>query len=389
MNEKLWTRNYILLAAGNLFMTIGFYFLMPTLPVYVIDVLGAQKHDVGYILAAYTISALIIRPFTGYAIDAIGRKWIYLISFLIFALMLSVYPFMLTFAALFALRFFHGFTWGITTTTGSTTVVDIIPSTKRGRGIGYYGMSFTISMALGPVIAITILHRFGFRPMFYSASCFALFGLLLASFVKYPSMPRPAKKQHFSWKNFIEKSSLPMALTHILFGITYGGVISYITLFDKEHQFNASGPFFLIIAGGIFLSRLFAGRIFDRSGPYRLMITGFVVTILGFLVLSLLHNTGCFLLSAFLIGMGSGILMPSVQTMVNNVVGIERRGAANATITTAFDLGIGMGSLFLGFLSELIGLAGMYLSCTLVLAAALIFFITYVHDYYVQHLYQG
>ena len=119
------------------------------------------------------------------------------------------------------------------------------------------------------------------------------------------------------------------------------------------------------------------------------MITGFIVTILGFLVLSLLHHTGFFLLSAFLIGMGSGILMPSLQTMVNNVVGMERRGAANATITTAFDLGIGMGSLSLGFLSELIGLAGMYLSCTIVLAAALIYFVTHVHDYYVRHLYRG
>jgi predicted MFS family arabinose efflux permease len=91
-----------------------------------------------------------------------------------------------------------------------------------------------------------------------------------------------------------------------------------------------------------------------------------------------------FLLSAFLIGIGSGILMPAFQTMVNNIVTFERRGAANATISTAFDLGIGMGALALGLLSEWIGLANMYLSCTILLAAGLVFYLLFVHQFYLE-----
>jgi MFS family permease len=377
-NDKLWTRDYILMAVGNLFMTVGFYFLLPTLPVYVVDVLGAHKHDVGYVLAAYTISALIIRPFTGIAVDIYGRRWIYLVSFAAFTLLLAAYPLMATFAALLALRFLHGFAWGVNTTAGSTAVVDIIPPGKRGQGIGYFGMSFTIAMALGPVIALTILGSFGFRAMFISAALFAASGLTLALFVRYPAIPRTKDRTTFSWRRFAEKSSLPVSVPHLLFGMTYGGVVSFITLYDKEHQFNVTGPFFLVIAAGIFISRMFAGQIFDRRGPYGLMIAGFSVSIAGYLLLALVPSINSFLFSAFLIGIGSGILMPTAQTMVNNIVGIDRRGAANATITTAFDLGIGMGALLLGFLADRIGFAGMYLSCTLLLAAGLIIFLAWV-----------
>ena len=367
-------------------MTIGFYFLMPTLPVYIVDVLGAHSHDVGYVLAAYTISALVIRPFTGIAIDLYGRKWFYLGSFLVFAVLLAIYPLMATFAALLVLRFLHGFAWGVNTTAGSTAVVDIIPPHKRGQGIGYFGMSFTLAMALGPVIALSILKASGFKAMFASAALFATAGLILALFVRYPVL-QPAKvKPGIGWDRFIEKSSLKMSLPHLLFGMTYGGVVSFITLYDKDFDLNLTGPFFLIIAAGIFISRMFAGQIFDKRGPFHLVVSGFGISIAGFLLLSLVHNHNSFLFSAFLIGIGAGILMPTMQAMVNNVVGMDRRGAANATITTAFDLGIGTGALLLGFLADYLGFAGMYLSCTLLLAAGLAYYLGFVNNYYHKHL---
>lgn len=379
---KLWDKNFILLALGNLFMVIGFYFLMPTLPVYVVDVLGAHKHDVGYILAAYTISALIIRPFTGMAIDIWGRKWIYIGSFALFSLILGIYPWMHSFALLLLLRFIHGFAWGINTTSGSTSVVDIIPVQKRGRGIGYFGMSFTIAMALGPLIALYILALSGFTMMFITASLFSFAGLIMILFVKFPKINLHAGPMRITWDRFIEKTSVPVAIPQILFGMTYGSVISFITLFAKEANLDETGQFFLFIAIGIFLSRMISGHIFDSRGPHLLMIAGFGISIAGFFLLAFFQTPLGFLIAAFFIGVGSGILMPTMQTMVNNMVGIDRRGAANATISTSFDLGIGMGSLLLGFLAEAIGLTNMYLSCTILLTGGLAFYLLYVNRFY-------
>jgi MFS family permease len=348
----------------------------------VVDVLGAHKHDVGYILAAYTISALLIRPFTGMAVDLWGRKWIYIISFGFFTVILAIYPLLQSFAMLLLLRFLHGFAWGVNSTSGLTAVVDIIPLNKRGRGIGYFGMSFTISMAIAPLIALYILSLAGFTAMFLVAAAFSFAGWILILFVRFPAIRIISEKTRMTWGRFIEKTSIPVALPQILFGMTYGSVISFITIYAKETGLEQTGQFFMVIAIGIFISRIFTGQVFDSKGPMVLMISGFLVSIGGFFLLAFLPNMTGFLLSAFLIGMGSGILMPTMTTMVNNMVGIERRGAANATISTAFDLGIGMGSLFLGVLSEAIGLRPMYFSCTLILLSGFLLWIFYVNRFY-------
>jgi predicted MFS family arabinose efflux permease len=286
------------------------------------------------------------------------------------------------FLLLLVLRFVHGFSWGVTTTSNATVVVDIIPPRKRGRGIGYFGASFTIAMATGPLIAMFILDGFGFSYMFLSAGLIALIGFCLILFVKYPRFDPPREKGRYTWSRFIEYSSLPICLPHMLFGITYGGVISFITLYGNELNIQLAGPFFLIIAIGIFIARLIAGKIFDSYGPFWLIISGFGTAIAGFIFLSLMQNATGFLVSAFLIGIGCGILMPTLVTMVNNMVTLERRGAANATISTAFDLGIGLGALFLGMLSEWIGLSNMYLFCTIILAGGLIYYFAFADKFY-------
>ncbi|TSA26045.1 MAG: MFS transporter [Bacteroidetes bacterium] len=383
---KLWSRSYILLALGNLMMATGFYFLIPTLPVYVVEVLKARTSDVGYVLAAYTVSALIIRPFTGIALDTWGRKWIYLISLLIFTLTILLYPMIASFGVLLILRFFHGFSWGATTTSGMTAVVDVIPPMKRGRGIGYFGISFTFAMAVAPVIALMVLASWGYYAMFHLAAAISMGGLILVLFVRYPPFQPPARKVKITWKRFIEPRAVPISIPYALFGAAYGGIISYITLFDKELGFSQAGAFFLILAGGITASRLFAGQIFDKYGPTYLMLGGFSVTLLGFYSLAMLTDLAGFLFSAGLIGLGAGILMPSLQTMVNNVVTVHRRGAANATLITAFDLGIGLGSLGLGYLSEWIGFDGMYLVCTGILVVALGFYFGYVKEFYMKYV---
>lgn len=383
---QLWNVSFILLALGNLLMATGFYFLIPTLPVYVVDVLHAKTSDVGYILAVYTVSALIIRPFIGIALDTWGRKWIYIVSLLIFTLTILIYPLILTFGLLLLLRFFHGFSWGATTTSGMTVVVDVIPPHKRGRGIGYFGISYTLAMAIAPVLALLILEKWGYFLMFYIAALFSFLGLVMVLFVRYPVIQTRHESGKLTWKRFIEPKGIPISIPMALFGITYGGVISFITLYDKELSLAAAGSFFLVLAGGVTCSRLFSGQIFDRHGPTYLMAGGFLVNITGLLFLGLMQNITGFLIAAGLIGLSVGIMMPTLQTMVNNVVTVRRRGAANATLITAFDLGIGLGSLGLGYLSERIGFDGMYLVCMGITVIAMLHYFWQVKGFYEKNV---
>jgi MFS family permease len=77
-SEKLWSRDFVLFTGSTVVLWLSFYFLLPTLPIYVVQVLGGSQTDVGLLSAVLTVSALLTRPLAGFAVDRWGRRWIHL-----------------------------------------------------------------------------------------------------------------------------------------------------------------------------------------------------------------------------------------------------------------------------------------------------------------------
>lgn len=380
--DKLWTRNFTLIGIANLLMAIAFYFLLPTLPLYLKETLGATSSQVGLVLAFYTIAALLIRPFVGYAIDSIGRKFIYLLSFIIFSALFVGYIFAISIGLMMVMRFLHGLTWGSLSTSGSTIAVDFIPASRRGEGISLFGLSMTIAMAIGPLIALIILGKMDYLWVFVIASYISITGLILALNIRFPEYKPNHDNRSFSVKRLIEKNSIPLSLNVLVVTTTYGGILSFASLYGKEIGVANSGLFFLLLAVGIGVSRFFSGTIFDRVGPFRIVVIGMILLILGFPVLFLVPNSLGYHATAVIIGLGFGIIMPTFQAMVNNLVQPDRRGAANSTYFTSFDLGIGLGMVLTGFVSEQIGLGKAFLICSIIETAALLMFVLYSYKFY-------
>lgn len=384
IKDKLWTRNFTLIGIANLLMAIAFYFLLPTLPLYLKDKLNATPSQVGFVLSFYTIAALLIRPFIGYAIDTFGRKLIYLFSFVIFSSLFLGYIFAVSIGLMIAIRFVHGLTWGSLSTTGSTIAVDLIPASRRGEGISLFGLSMNIAMSIGPLIALTILGKMDYFWVFIIASGISIVGLLLAMSIHFPLYKPSGDNNTFSIKRLIEKTSIPLSLNVLVVTITYGGILSFSSIYGKEIGVENSGLFFLLLALGIGVSRFFSGTIFDRIGPFRIVIIGLILLVLGFPILFIAPTVYGYHIAAIIIGLGFGIIMPTFQAMVNNLVMPDRRGAANSTYFTCFDLGIGIGMILTGFISEKIGLGKTFIISSAIEAAAILIFILYSHKHYKQ-----
>jgi MFS family permease len=313
-------------------------------------------------------------------IDLHGRKWIYLAGLLLFTVFFSGYMVAVTLTAMLLVRFIHGVLWGITTTAGSTIAVDMVPAQRRGEGLGYLGWARTIPMAVGPMIGLQLVSSGNYNILFLSSIVMGILGLFFAFGVKYPEITHRAPD--FSFRHLIEPSSLPVALILFINMITYGSVVSFISLYVKEIGTGNAGVFFLAYAIGITLSRLVSGKIFDRRGPGLISVIAFILIILGFLSLAVYHNSTGFLGSAFAMGLGGGVLFPTCQAMVNNMVRPNRRGAANSTLFTVLDLGIGTGMMLTGYLAGNTGLSNAFLVCSLLNVVALILFLTYSHKHY-------
>jgi MFS family permease len=180
-----------------------------------------------------------------------------------------------------------------------------------------------------------------------------------------------------------EKTSLRPSLNMLIMMFPYGGIISFIAIYGEERGiYEVAASFFILCGAGIALTRYFAGKIFDRQGPEKLMLAAILVETLSFPALVLIPGEIGFWMAAFLLGLGVGTIMPTIQAMVNAMVPKERRGAANSTLFTAIDLGIGSGMLGMGLLGKWIGLDWGFLFCIAVCLLGLVYYLLVVNRYY-------
>jgi len=387
-STSIFRGNFVLVFFASLLMFTAFYIMLPTLPVFLTRELKIDEGQTGLILAVYTLAALLIRPFTGFMIDRFGRKIFYMPSLFLFAVIFAGYPLAGVFTLMLIVRFAHGLVWGVATTTGSTLIVDIVPAERRGEGIGLYGLAMTIPMALGPFTGLQLTQNNNYSLMFLSAGGLALAGFLLTLIIKYPDVP-PAGKISFSFRNLLESTSLPVTFNLLIINITYGGLVSFISLYALKTGIGYTGIFFIVFAAGITLARLYMGKIFDRHGPKALSVAGIILLACGHVILGLIINTTGFMVAGFLLGLGSGVVFPAFQAMVNNLVPPSRRGAANSTLFSGLDLGIGLGMLITGYLAHVIGLPHTYLIYGALNLIALFYFLFISLKHYQRILLQG
>ncbi|MDD4384847.1 MAG: MFS transporter, partial [Bacteroidales bacterium] len=145
---------------------------------------------------------------------------------------------------------------------------------------------------------------------------------------------------------------------------------------------NNSGLFFIILSIGIGLSRVFSGKVIDAGGPKQILIIGMLLLLIGFPILGLMNNPVGYHIAAAVLGLGFGVIMPTFQTMVNNMVDGTRRGAANSTFFTAFDLGIGFGMMGTGALSQVLGFNKTFSLFALVILVSLVLFLASTSKHY-------
>ncbi|TDA69439.1 MAG: MFS transporter [Clostridia bacterium] len=367
--QRLWTRDFVLICVVNFVIFMAFQMLMPTLPVYV-GKLGGRESMIGMITGIFTVAAVAVRPWLGLELDRRGRKGIFLTGLAVFVAVAASYQFAGAILWLVLLRVIHGIGWGGSTTAAGTIAADLIPASRRGEGMGYYGLFNNLAMALAPALGLFLINRFGFGELFTTSSLLALLALLLAAAMRVPPAPRggDAKPALF------ETRALPPALIMFFITFTWGGVVSFLSLYALEKGIANIGIYFTIYALVLMVVRPVSGVIADRQGPAPVVVPGLILISLAMLVLAGAQNIWWFVLAAVLNGLGFGATQPILQALTINLAPPTRRGAANATFFSAFDLGIGAGSILLGVISQLVGFNRMYLLAALSGPAGLLVF---------------
>ena len=396
VKERLWTRNYIFIGIAAFMMAFSFFILVPTLPFYLQQTFRIGHTMVGAVLSCYVVAVLSIRPFAGFIADAYPRKTVYTIAYALFAVSFVGYLGITDTLWMFiALRIFHGFAFGTLSTTGNTLVIDVMPSSRRGEGLGYYGVTGNLAMAFGPMVGLFIIATGNFTLLFSISLITATVGLIFASLVRPAPRPRIAETRPVpSVDRFVMREGLPACASLFLLSIPYGMTTSYMALYAAESGIvTSSGLFFTVMAAGLIISRLSSGKRVDKGFVTQTVRTGIVIALFGVLCEALLSTVAAASLtagyaiyfgSAFLIGYGFGTMFPAFNTLFINLAPNSRRATANATYLTGWDVGIGCGMLLGGALSDH-SFATCFTVGTLLVAISLMWFSLYVTPHFHKH----
>lgn len=362
MKDRLVTPGYCFILAANFLLYFGFWLLIPVLPFYLSEVFNAGNSTIGIILSCYTVAALCIRPFSGYFLDSFARKPLYLLAYFIFMTMFAGYIIAGSLTLFILFRIIHGVSFGMVTVGGNTVVIDIMPSSRRGEGLGYYGLSNNIAMAVGPMSGL-FLHDAGmsYTTIFCCSLGSCIAGFICASLVKTPYKP-PVKREPISLDRFILLKGIPAGISLLLLSIPYGMTTNYVAMYAKEIGINATtGFFFTFMAVGMAISRIFSGRIVDRGKITQVISAGLYIVVFSFFLLSACvyiiewNSMACnivFFAVALLLGIGFGIMFPAYNTLFVNLAPNSQRGTATSTYLTSWDVGIGIGMLTGGYIAE-------------------------------------
>ena len=358
---SIWNRNFILNLTVTFLLFLSMYVLLPTLPIYA-RTLGGNETIAGTVVGLFTFSSVLVRPLFGNLLDRRGRKSILIIGIIISILAVIAHNLAHNLVVLLALRVIHGVGWGASTTATITIASDLIPAEKRNEGMGFYGIASIIGMAIGPALGLSLMN-YSLTLLLAASTILAALGLLVSFFINYEnSRNKMAKKSTAGTARalILEKTAIPPALVLLCVTLTYGGIVSFIPLYAGARGVQNIGLFFTVYALVLLISRPIIGRMADRYGGRKFVAPGILLIAAALVVLIKADSLPLFLLSGIIYGIGFATVQPILNAIVVSLAPPERRGAANATFTTAMDLGIGIGSIILGFIVQQSGYESMY-----------------------------
>jgi len=381
--EPLWTRDLVLASLANFFLAFVFYLLMTTMALYAIESFGASDTVGGLASSMFVLGSVVARLFAGNLSDLLGRRRVLLIALVVFVVAsvsyLPVDSMTDSLALLLVVRAVHGLSFGVASTAAMAIAQSLIPASRRAEGTGYFTLSTTLATAVGPALAVMLVHTSGYTALFVAGAIASALGMATALLLRAPEKPldpeHRARLRKFHPRDMLHPAVVPVATTMLVLGICYSGVLTFLDSFAAERDLQTGASlFFVAYSVVLFLARLVAGKIQDRRGDNIVVYTAMAAFAVGMLLLGSATSNLLVVLAGAFIGLGWGTLMSALQSVAAGLVPMQRIGVAISTHFFMLDLGVGLGPIGLGLLLNTFGYDQMYLALAgLVVLSALLY----------------
>jgi MFS family permease len=373
-SPSLYTLSFWLLSVSNFLFSASFSLMIPELPDYLTQ-LGGREY-VGLIIALFTLTAGLSRPFSGKITDTVGRVPVMAFGSLVCFLCGFLYPYLLTVWGFLLLRLIHGFSTGTKPTATAAYVADVVPADRRGEAMGMLGLFTAMGMSLGPAIGSWLAHDYSMNVMFWTSSVFAL--LSIGILLRMPetlvnTQPFRLGLLRLKKNELFDKQALPPFIVLLLQSFSSGVVLTVISSLSESLAITNKGLFFTVYTVASLVVRVVFSRSSDRYGRLPVLFVSTVVLALAMGLLVITDTPALFWTAAVFFGLSWGMNSPTVTAWTADLADEATRGRAMATMYIALEAGIGLGALVSGWLlNHVVGSAGLTASFGLSVVLSLV-----------------
>ncbi|CAL8900478.1 MFS transporter [Kocuria varians] len=379
---RLLTPTFALAWVVNFLQYLTFYMLVTTMALYAVKSFAASDAAGGFASSAFVVGATVARLFSGYLVDALGRRRMLLISLVVVAIACALYLPAANLPVLIVVRLVHGFGYAFASTALMTIAQSVIPDSRRGEGTGYFALGTTLSTAIGPALGLFLVGSFNYTWLFWTTLITAVLGMVLGFFLREPLAKREAQaeaehvaqRRRFSFRDIAHPAVVPIGCFMLLVGICYAGVITYLNAYAENRGVTTgAGLFFVAYAVAMLIMRLVLGKMQDQRGDNVVVYLGLICFAVALGILAAANQDWQVVVAGAMTGLGYGTLMPAAQAIAVNAVPAHKLGTGISTLLLLTDVGVGLGPVFLGLLLSATGFGAMYtvLAVIVVLAALL------------------
>jgi len=372
---RLVTKEFlaVTLATGAFFVYVGM--LLPLLPRFIEDELGAGELGVGLSVATFALAAIAIRPLIARLIDARGRRAVMIGGALIAALGGALTATADSLGPLLAMRAIAGIGEAALFVGAATVVSDLAPPDRRAEAASYFSVAVFTGIGIGPVLGELILDGDRYQLAFAGAAGFAVLAAVLA--VAVTTRPplvdddAPALAPRTGFSRFIHPAAVGPGLV-LASGIAAFSVFAaFLPDHSREVGLAASGGLFTAYSVVCLVLRITGARLPERLGPRRSVTIAFVTVAAALAGLAAFPYVWALWAAAIVIGVGMAFLYPSLMALTVNRVDERERPAAISSFTMFFEIGTVTGGLALGAVAELASKRAAFAGAVLLCAAGL------------------
>jgi DHA1 family multidrug resistance protein-like MFS transporter len=386
-------RSFALLCGVGLFAFISYNLIrMPLLPLFARS-LGAMPEMIGFIVAASTLTGVLLKWPAGALADIYDRRWLLFVGLLAFALPPFGYLFVEDLHWLIALRFFHGLATAVFGPIAMAVVADLFKGT-RGVALGSYTAATQAGAMLGPLLGGWLMTLSGFRWAFVAAGLAGCMAFLLFLVIRWPPQARHvaertgaagvlrdmAKGARAIIKNF---RVMVTSATDGARQIANGALMAFLPIYVVSIGMDAAhaGLLFGVQSVTSFVSRPTMGWASDRIGRRPLIVLGLITCALAIAAIPHTRAFPGLLLLCALFGFGEAIVNACAAALVADLSELKTLGSAMGMQGAIMDIGHASGPILAGFLVGGLGFQSAFLIIgVVVLVAAAGFRLAVTHE---------